>query len=203
MVEVLGFEVAWQLVMAAAVLVLLVPASVLADRVGGFSVPFVLSFVAVIVAVGDALVPRSVVGSLLPGFIPALNPVMVLIWAGLVILALWVFEARVNDGADSPEEITRQVGNEAEGLARSYSRMARYGLASVLAIATIALGQAGQVLGDLADLAFAQPLITANAATLLGGYAILYREVVPGVSVFEFGIVAAAITVVALAVRYQ
>lgn len=199
-----GVPISAAIAIPAVLLVLLVVLALVADRVGGISIPFALSAV-VIVLVAFQTVTPGFYRAAFPGVLPALNSRVMLFYSAVIILLLWIAEVVVNEGRTDADKIAKGVGDEAEGLARTYGRITRYSFGALVSIVTVLLGFGGDMLGDLAGAAMDAPLIASNALGIGITYGALYRPVVPGInlSVFEVIAVMAVLFVVAMGVKYS
>lgn len=194
-------------------------------RTGSLSIPFALSFTAVLGLVVEFIVPgfivrqfdpvlailRDVAGLDLSGF----DAIQFAVLSSVAIVVIWVVSARFGIAgyrkAKKPTTVANRIRARSERLVDTYFTIGRIAVAFALTSVILAFRQAGMLAGDIGGQLAEVPFVVANVVTAILGYLSLGGEIpilsriplLSQLSAPEFAVLVLGIIIVAAGVKYS
>lgn len=195
------------------------------EQTGTISIPFALSFAAVLALVVEFLVPGFVVSqfdpilALLAGSLGLdlrnLDALQFAVLSAAAIVVIWVVSARFGlkgyRKAKKPTTVAKVVRKRAERLVDTYFTIGRLAIAFAATAVIMLFMQGGILAGDLAGQLSEVPFVVANVLTALLGYLSLggsfpvldQLPLLGALSAGEFAVLVLGIIIMAAGVRYS
>jgi len=194
---------AWTLVVAAV--------AYIGSQTDDLSVGFAFSFIAILMLLSTVLpdwltrpfafISQTLLGRTLGDIDPVAFAVLVFATIGV----FWAVRIRLFGRGKKPSTVTKRMRTKAEQLTREYATITRVIFAFAFSVVLIFASQGGELFGELSRSLASAPVVSGYAATLIGGFGsfIAGWPVVGGVDPTLFGIIAVAVFVIAVGVKYQ
>lgn len=177
-----------------------------------FSIPFALSFVAVLLLLSQILPgwltrPFAVIGETLGigATLAAVDPVSFAVLVTATIIGFWALNARLHGRGKKPSTVTKRVRVQAERLVREYATMTRVVFAFSFAVVFIFASEGGNLLGELTRMAAGAPVVVGYLASVVGFWGSYVRGLpfIGSVDPLLFLALMAGVFLVAVGVKYQ
>lgn len=146
------------------------------------SIPFALSFIAVLLVVIEFILPKAIVtrlpdiGKLIGIPFGSLDTLQLFILTVLAILVIWAIEIRGAKRAVKPETVTKRMRTRAEKLVDTYITIGRLIAGFFLTAALMLLSEIGQLAGEAGGWLAEVPFIGSSVTLGISGFLSLGGE---------------------------